>query len=572
MIEMERLRTRKMFGEDLVERGIISEEELNTVLNLRGQSHEKIGKLLVDLGTMSELDLVRHLSSHLDIPFMTAEEFPNVPVVEKVFSVDFMRECRVVPIGIRDDHTLILAMSDPQDRAAVDSIRVFTDFEKIDQVIAPESAILDLIERFYGNQSSTLGRIVEGMDGDDLEGLSDDLEDIEHLRDLASEAPVIRLVNLIISRAIESRASDIHIEPFEKALKVRYRVDGVLVDVESPPKRLKAAVISRIKIMAKLNIAERRIPQDGRIKMKVLGKEIDLRVSTLPTMYGESVVMRILDRSNAQIYELEKLGFEKDMLEIFNRLITRPHGILLVTGPTGSGKTTTLYGALTKINLPDKKIITVEDPVEYQITGINQIHVNPQIGLTFAAGLRSIVRQDPDVIMVGEMRDLETAEIGIRAALTGHLVFSTLHTNDAPSAVARLVDMGAQDYLLASSILGILAQRLVRVICPHCREKVDIDPIYLEEVDYPREFWGETYEGKGCKECSGTGYWGRLGIYELMVMNEDLRRLTVSNCDSNLLRKTAIETGMVTLRDDGFKKVSRGLTTLAEVLRVTQDA
>ena len=571
MIEMEKLRTRKMLGEDLVERGIISEEELNTVLNLRGQSHEKIGKLLVDLGTMSELDLVKHLSSYLDIPFVTGEDFPSVPVVEKLFSVDFMRECRVVPIGIEDDHTLVLAMTDPQDRSALDAIRLFTDFKKISTVIAPESAILDLIERFYGNQSSTLGRIVEGMEGDDLEGISDDLEDIEHLRDLASEAPVIRLVNLIISRAIESRASDIHIEPFEKSLKVRYRVDGVLVDVESPPKRLKAAVISRIKLMAKLNIAERRVPQDGRIKMKVLGKDIDLRVSTLRTMYGESVVMRILDKSNTQIYELEKLGFEKDMLEVFNSLILRPHGILLVTGPTGSGKTTTLYGALTKINLPDKKIITVEDPVEYQITGINQLHVNPQIGLTFAAGLRSIVRQDPDVIMVGEMRDLETAEIGIRAALTGHLVFSTLHTNDAPSAVARLVDMGAQDYLLASSVLGILAQRLVRVICPHCKEKIEIDPVYLEEADYPREFWAETYMGSGCKECAGTGYWGRLGIYELMVMNEDLRRLTVSNCDSNLLRKTAIETGMVTLREDGFKKVARGLTTLAEVLRVTQD-
>jgi len=571
MIEIAKLRTRKRLGEDLVERGIISEEELNTVLNLRGQSHEKIGKLLVDLGTISELDLVRHLSSYLNVPFVTAEEFPTVPVVEKGFSVDFMRECRVVPIGLDENQKLTLAMADPQDRAALDAIRIFTEFEKVEVVIAPESSILDLIERFYGNQSSTLGRIVEGMDGEDLEGLSDDLEDIEHLRDLASEAPVIRLVNLIISRAIESRASDIHIEPFEKSLKVRYRVDGVLIDVESPPKRLKAAVISRIKIMAKLNIAERRIPQDGRIKMKVLGKEIDLRISTLPTMYGESVVMRILDKSNTQIYELEKLGFDKDMLAVFNQMIIRPHGIILVTGPTGSGKTTTLYGALTKINLPDKKIITVEDPVEYQITGINQIHVNPQIGLTFAAGLRSIVRQDPDVIMVGEMRDLETAEIGIRAALTGHLVFSTLHTNDAPSAIARLVDMGAQDYLLASSVHGILAQRLVRLICPHCKERMDIDPVYLEEVEYPKEYGTELYEGKGCKECGETGFWGRLGIYELMEMNDELRRLTVSNCDSNLLRKTAIESGMVTLRSDGFSKVARGLTTLSEVLRVTQD-
>ena len=294
---------------------------------------------------------------------------------------------------------------------------------------------------------------------------------------------MIRLVNLIMSRAVEARASDIHIEPFERDLKVRYRVDGVLYDEESPPKKLKAAIISRIKIMSRLNIAERRLPQDGRIKIKVLGRDIDLRVSTLPTMYGESVVMRILDKSNTQIYDLKKLGFSSRMHEQFQNLLSRPHGIILVTGPTGSGKTTTLYAALTQINQPDKKIITIEDPVEYQINGINQIHVNPKIGLTFAAGLRSIVRQDPDVIMVGEMRDLETAEIGIRAALTGHVVFSTLHTNDAPSAIARLVDMGAEDYLLASSILGVLAQRLIRVICPHCKEEQPLEKVCWRKSD-----------------------------------------------------------------------------------------
>jgi general secretion pathway protein E len=571
MIKIEELRTRKLFGQELVEKGAVSEEELSTALNLQKQSGEKIGKLLVDIGALSESDLVRHLSQHLRVGFVTAADFPQVPVLENGLSVKFMRECRIVPVALHDDK-LVLAMADPLDQATLNSVSLCTPYTRLEAVLAPETEILDLIEKFYGNQASSLGRIIEGIDEGDAEAPGEDSEDVEHLKDLASEAPVIRLVNLIISRAIESRASDIHIEPFERDLKVRYRIDGVLYDVESPPKRLRAAIISRIKIMARLNIAERRVPQDGRIKMRVLGKDIDLRVSTLPTMYGESVVMRILDKSNTQIYDLEKLGLSTAMYEAVENLVHRPYGIILVTGPTGSGKTTTLYGALTKINLPDKKIITIEDPVEYQINGVNQIHVNPQIGLTFAAGLRSIVRQDPDVIMVGEMRDLETAEIGIRAALTGHLVFSTLHTNDAPSAIARLIDMGAEDYLLASSILGVLAQRLVRVICPHCREEEKLDSAVLRGV----RFWndaaeGPVYHGTGCKECSFTGFRGRLGIFELMLMNDEIRKLTIANSDAGQLRKAAIAGGMTTLREDGFCKVRQGITTLAEVLRVTQD-
>jgi general secretion pathway protein E len=572
MVELSALRVRKRFGDELVEKGAITEEELNTVTNLLSQTHEKIGKLLVDLGALSETDLVKHLSEYLGVRYVTNEDFPSVPVLENSFSVRFMRECKFVPIGLVDESRLVLAMADPLDQSTLDAIRLYSCFQDFEVVLAPESEILDLIEKFYGNQASSLGRIVEGIGEDGLEGLAEEAEDIEHLKDLASEAPVIRLVNLVISRAIESRASDIHIEPFERDLKVRYRIDGVLYDVESPPKRLKSAVISRIKIMAKLNIAERRVPQDGRIKMRVLGRDIDLRVSTLPTMYGESVVMRILDKSNTQIYELESLGFSTGMLSQVGDLIIKPHGIILVTGPTGSGKTTTLYAGLTKINLPDKKIITIEDPVEYQINGINQIHVNPQIGLTFAAGLRSIVRQDPDVIMVGEMRDLETAEIGIRAALTGHLVFSTLHTNDAPSAISRLVDMGAEDYLIASSVLGVLAQRLVRVICPHCKESVDMDRAYLREIGFPEEWSNEVFEGRGCKECSETGYLGRLGVYELMLMDEEIRRLTITNADASRLRKQAIENGMVTLRQDGFIKIHAGLTSVAEVIRVTQES
>jgi len=570
MIEFSKLKIRGSFGQELLERGVISEEELGTALNLQTQSGERIEKLLVDIGAMSEADLVVHLSAYLGVPYVISEDFPQVPVLENTFSERFMRECKFIPIKSEAHEQLTIAMADPRDTSTLDTIRLYTVFQDLQVFLAPESAILDLIEKFYGNQASSLGRIVEDID-EGIDTVGDEAEDVEHLKDLASEAPVIRLVNLVLSRAIEARASDVHIEPFERDLKVRYRVDGILYDQESPPKRLKAAVISRIKIMARLNIAERRIPQDGRIKMKVLGKDVDLRVSTLPTMYGESVVMRILDKSNTQIYDVEKLGFSPRMHDLFEDLIVRPYGIIMVTGPTGSGKTTTLYGALTKINQPDKKIVTIEDPVEYQIDGINQIHVNPQIGLTFAMGLRSIVRQDPDVIMVGEMRDLETVEIGIRAALTGHLVFSTLHTNDAPGAVARMVDMGAEDYLLASTILGVLAQRLVRIICPECKERQSVEDSFLEEIGIPPDDRTEVFEGKGCKECGQTGYQGRLGIFELMLMDEEVRRLILSNSDATQIRKAAIQGGMISMRADGIEKVKQGVTTISEVLRVTQD-
>ena len=570
MIEFAQLKVRKPFGQELLEKGAISEEELGTALKLQTQSGERVGKLLVDIGAMSEADMVAHLSVYLGVPYVTPEDFPQVPVLENTFSERFMRECKFIPIKSEAPEQLTIAMADPHDTSTLDTIRIYTVYQDLQVVLAPESAILDLIEKFYGNQASSLGRIVEDIE-EGIDTVGEDADDVEHLKDLASEAPVIRLVNLVLSRAIEARASDVHIEPFERELKVRYRVDGILYDQESPPKRLKAAIISRIKIMARLNIAERRMPQDGRIKMRVLGKDVDLRVSTLPTMYGESVVMRILDKSNTQIYDVETLGFSPRMHDLFEDLIVRPYGIIMVTGPTGSGKTTTLYGALTKINQPDKKIVTIEDPVEYQINGINQIHVNPQIGLTFAAGLRSIVRQDPDVIMVGEMRDLETVEIGIRAALTGHLVFSTLHTNDAPGAIARMVDMGAEDYLLASTILGVLAQRLVRIICLECKERHSVEDSFLEEIGIPPDERTEVFEGKGCKECGQTGYQGRLGIFELMLMDEEVRRLILANSDATQLRKAAIQGGMISLRADGLEKVKQGITTISEVLRVTQD-
>ena len=571
-IRVEAFKSKKLIGQVFLERGLIDEEELRTALNLQADSKEKIGKLLIDLGYVSEKDGLAVVSEHLGIPAVSASDYPTVPVLDNVFAFRFMKQCKFVPIALENEE-LTLAMTDPLDSATLNSVRQTTGYQ-VRALLGAESEILDVLENLYGSASSTLGRIVEGIDAGEIESLSDDIDDIEQLKDLASEAPVIRLVNLLISKAIETRASDIHIEPFEKDLKVRYRIDGILHNVESPPKKLKAALISRVKIMSKLNIAERRLPQDGRIKLQVMGKEIDLRVSTLPTLYGESVVMRILDKSNTSLYEITRLGFPEDSLHEFQALIRRPHGIFLVTGPTGSGKTTTLYSALNTINLPDKKIITIEDPVEYQLDGVNQIHVNTQIGLTFGSGLRHIVRQDPDVVMVGEIRDLETAEIAIRAALTGHLVFSTLHTNDAPSAITRLIDMGAEDYLIASSLLGVLAQRLVRVVCPHCKIEEHPVPEMLDEIGFTRgdrrDGPDRFFEGRGCDHCGNTGFTGRMGIFELMTVNDDIRKLTVSKADSNLIRKKALENGMRSLRDDGWLKVRQGISSLSEVLRVTQ--
>jgi len=477
---------------------------------------------------------------------------PAAPEIDGL-SHRFLRQCRAFPIELKDS-TLTIAMADPLDFETVAAVRTFSGFE-IRTALAAEQEILDAIEKHYGEaERQTLG------EGGDEQATAD----LEHLRDMASEAPVIRLVNAMIGEAIEKRASDIHIEPFEKEFRIRFRIDGVLFNQDPPPRELKAAIISRLKLMAKLNIAERRLPQDGRIKIKVLGREVDLRVSTLPTLYGESVVMRLLDRSSGDFYDLRRLGFDDRMLSRMEHFTSLPHGIFLVTGPTGSGKSTTLYSALKRINLPDKKIITIEDPVEYQMDGINQIHVNPQIGLTFAAGLRHIVRQDPDVIMVGEIRDRETADIAIRAALTGHLVFSTLHPNDAPSAITRLADMGVDNYLIVSSLVAVLAQRLVRVICTHCKEP---DGTALA----PDGQKIAVYRGAGCGECRGLGYTSRVGIFEMMDVNDEIRRLIMSNADASVLTQAARRNGMRNLREDGWKKIRDGSTTVEEVMRVTQE-
>src|SRR5580704_333769 len=471
-------------GEILIERKLISDEDLERALELQKERGDKLGKTLVDMGFVAMRDVLAALADQLNVPLVAIEGPPAVSAETEALSPRFLRQSRCLPVG-RDDHTVTLAMADPLDVETIAAVRNCTGL-KVSTVLAPEQEILDAIDKYYGQ--SARGETDLLADGAEAS------EDLEHLRDMASEAPVIRQVNAIIAQAVEKRASDIHLEPFEKEFRIRYRVDGVLYNQDPPPREMKAAMISRVKLMAKLNIAERRLPQDGRIKIKTLGREVDLRVSTLPTLYGESVVMRLLDRSAGDFYDLGRLGFDKHMFTRMEHFTSMPHGIFLVTGPTGSGKSTTLYSALKRINLSDKKIITIEDPVEYQMDGINQIHVNTQIGLTFSSGLRHIVRQDPDVIMVGEIRDRETADIAIRAALTGHFVYSTLHTNDAPSAITRLSDMGVENYLMTSSLVAVLAQRLVRLICKECRRPAGT-------AMTPEGVTIEVFRGAGCEHC-----------------------------------------------------------------------
>jgi general secretion pathway protein E len=559
----------KSLSEILLASGKISNEKLEKVVAAQPHSNEGLAQRLVDLGLISETVLLETLSEHLDIPVVSLKEFSHETVMLDNLSEKFMRQYKFIPLSL-EDNVLTIAISNPYDLYACDAVKMVTNYE-VTINLAREEEILDAVGKLFNTDSSSMGRIIEDISKDTDDLSLDDEGDVDHLKDLASEAPVIRLVNLLITRAIELRASDIHLEPFEGDFKVRYRVDGVLHDVEAPPTRLQAAVISRIKIMAKLNIAERRLPQDGRIKLRVLGKEIDFRVSTLPTMFGESVVLRILDRESV-ILDLEQLGFPGYDLTKFRDLIHRPYGIILVTGPTGSGKTTTLYAALSEINSPEKKIITVEDPIEYQLGGVNQVQVKASIDLSFANVLRSILRQDPDIIMIGEIRDAETAEIAIHSALTGHLVFSTLHTNDAAGAVTRLLEMGMENYLLSSSMLGILAQRLVRVICPECKEVYSPEIGVMEElgVDQADAKDLSIYKGAGCEKCAQTGFRGRQGIYELLMISDDIRELILDKAASNVIKNKGRSNGMKTLREAGWDKVRSGMSTVSEVLRVTQ--
>jgi len=545
----------------------LTEKTLGEIKANQLQTGRYLGKTLVDHGYIHADVLLETLSQELSLPFITLEEYPKtqLPIKELNISEAFLKEKTIFPIQVKDD-TLTIAVFDPFDLHTIENLKISLG-KNIKILLSTEETIVQAIETYYGAGGSTMGRMVESIK-DDENSIPDTNLDTEHIRDLASEAPVIKLVNHIISKAAEMGASDIHLEPFAEDLILRYRIDGILHNFEAPPKKLNSALCTRIKIMAKLDISERRLPQDGRIKLKVHGKDIDMRVSTLPTLYGESLVIRILDRGNLSV-ELEKMGLPKYELEQFQKLIHKPYGKLLVTGPTGSGKTTTLYGALQNINTPDKKIITIEDPVEYQIRGINQIHVKPQIGLDFASGLRSIVRQDPDVIMVGEIRDAQTADVAIQAALTGHLVFSTVHTNDAAGAITRLLDMGIENYLISSALLGILAQRLVRVICKSCIEPIEVAPALIAEIDNPSQDSIKAFHGKGCKECNHTGFRGRAGIYELLVVDDPVRQLILTKATSQVIRESARKKGMTTLREDGWKKVAKGITTVEEVLRVT---
>ncbi|HXH03635.1 MAG TPA: type II secretion system ATPase GspE [Candidatus Competibacteraceae bacterium] len=553
----------------LVERGKLAEADRQRALRVQEGSDDSLVAILLKLGLVSERDMAEALATLYQLPLVGPKDYPDEPVLEEgSLSLRFLKEHKLLPLEL-DEHTLTVALVDPGDQYALSALRLKTKREIVPRIGLP-AEIEAAFERLYGGGRSAMGRIVESI------GLEDNLnpDDIEHLKDMASEAPVIRLVNLMISRAVEARASDIHIEPFENRLKVRYRIDGVMREVESPPSKLSAAVISRIKIMAKLNIAERRLPQDGRIQLKVQGREIDLRVSTVPTLHGESVVMRILDKSGV-VFDFERLGFSPGVLERFLRTLEMPHGIILVTGPTGSGKSTTLYTALTRLNTPDVKILTVEDPVEYQLEGVNQIQVKPQIDLTFANALRAIVRQDPDIIMIGEIRDLETAAIAVQSALTGHLVLSTLHTNDAAGAVTRLLDMGVDDYLLTSTVNGVMGQRLVRVLCPQCKRPEPALPEVVEELGL-RRFTTATevvlYHPVGCEHCGGSGYRGRAAINEFLIMSDPIRRLILKHATAGDIQKQAQEEGMATMYEDGLAKVVAGWTTAEEVLRVIQES
>jgi general secretion pathway protein E len=560
-----------LLGKILLDLNLITPEKLEIALKEQSAvdkpGSSRLGEILVSLGFISEDDMLRALSSQMGLKYLKFAEFPKTVDPGNYPTIKFMKQYKFVPIGM-DDDVIKVAMSDPLDEYVMDALQIFSD-KDLEICLSGEKDIMEAIEQYFGSNVQ-MTNIMEGMREEeaDTDGLELQ-EDVHHLRDMAFEAPIVKLVNMLITRAVEGRTSDIHIEPFENNVKVRYRIDGALTEVESLPKRIQSAVISRIKIMSRMNIAERRLPQDGRIKLRVSGRDIDLRVSTIPTIYGESIVMRILDSGTALVV-LDILGFPEDAVEKYEKLINTPYGMLLVTGPTGSGKTTTLYASLNKINSDNKKIITVEDPIEYQIDGINQIQIKPQIGLTFANGLRHIVRQDPDVIMVGEIRDVETAEIAIHSALTGHLVFSTLHTNDAPGAVTRLLDMGIEGFLVSSSLIGVLAQRLVRVICPSCKEEYKPQQDIIDKGDLiPDNI--TAFHGVGCNECRHTGYRGRTGIFELMVIDGETRRLILERASSDIIRQKVVEKGMTVLRDSGWQKVREGVTSIEEVLRVSQE-
>jgi len=554
-------------------RGKCTAGDLARARKLTEDSGDPLRLMLVRLGLVSERDMAAASAEVLGLELITAEQYPDQPIAEEQLSLRFLKDARIMPLS-ETEQELTLAVADPLDDFIPKAVEMATG-KRVSLQVGLPTEIQAALERVY---EQPVDEDAEAEVQAELGNFSE--EDIEHLRDLASEAPVIRLVNQILQRAVESRASDVHIEPFADQLKVRYRIDGILKEGESPPVSSTAAVISRIKIMAKLNIAERRLPQDGRIPQRIQGKELDLRVSTVPTMFGESVVMRLLDKESVS-FDFDALGFDGPPRERLIKVLEQPYGIFLVTGPTGSGKSTTLYTALSRLNTEQNKILTVEDPVEYQVAGINQIPVKSSIGMTFAGALRAIVRQDPDIIMVGEMRDLETARIAVQSALTGHVVLSTLHTNDAASGVTRLLDMGVEDYLLTSTINGILAQRLVRRLCPHCRQPYEPLPELAEKIraaglmpanaDSSAVQSLQLYRAVGCKDCNHSGYRGRLVIAEVLLMSDPIRQAVLSHATAGDIHRIAVEEGMATMYRDGLRKAVDGRTTIEEVIRVAED-
>ncbi len=563
-------------GDLLVREKVITPEQLDDALKVQKESGNRLGSALVKLGFLTEEDVTNFLSRQYGVPAINLAYFEIDPAVVKLIPYETARRYQILPLS-RVGASLTIAMVDPTNVFAMDDIKFMTGFN-IEPVVASEAAILAAIEKTYGStQEEDLEKVMQsiGETDTDIELQDEDAEmALAELEKAADEAPIVKLVNLILTDAVKRGASDIHMEPYEKEYRVRFRIDGMLQAIMSPPMKLKDAITSRIKIMAKLDISEKRLPQDGRImlKMQINGrrKQLDYRVSTLPTLWGEKVVMRLLDKENLRL-DMTKLGFEQESLEKFQRAVLRPFGMVLVTGPTGSGKTNTLYSSISLLNKPDTNIMTAEDPVEFQLAGVNQVQMKEQIGLNFAAALRSFLRQDPNIILVGEIRDFETAEIAIKAALTGHLVLSTLHTNGAPETISRLMNMGIEPFLVATSVHLICAQRLVRRICAGCKEEVDLPPQALIEAGYtPEEAKvGRVFKGKGCSTCNGSGYKGRAGLYEVMEMDDELRELILVGASAMEIKKKAIEHGMITLRRSGLIKALQGVTTLEEVVRET---
>jgi general secretion pathway protein E len=552
----------------------LSEAALEEALRAQTDEDGRLGEVLVARKAVSAEDVAKALALQLDLPYhpQVALDSLDAELVGQV-PINFAKQALILPLRL-DGESVALLVADPLDTTVLDHARMLLQ-RNVSPHVATAAVIVDAINGIYDRAVNEAEQLVGEMEAQDLQSLAHELEEPQDLLDVDDEAPIIRLVNSLLFRAAKERASDIHIEPMERELLVRFRIDGVLQEIIKPPKRYQNSIVSRVKVMGQLNIAEKRLPQDGRIRIKLAGRDIDIRLSTIPCTFGERIVMRLLDK-NTTLLDLTDIGMGVDTMRGMDQVIRRSHGIILVTGPTGSGKTTTLYAALSRINTPDLNILTVEDPVEYQLRGISQMAINPKIGLSFAAGLRSFLRQDPDVIMVGEIRDRETAEIAIQASLTGHLVFSTVHTNDAASAITRLVDMGVEPFLVASSLMAVMAQRLVRRVCPHCREAYRPTAEELKEVALTPEAVARAgnptiYRARGCDACGGTGYRGRTGIYELLLVDDDIRQLTLKNVDSSTIKRTGVQKGMLTLLDDGARKVLAGETTLAEVLSVTQE-